>query len=82
MLVRLDIAFRWAKPPVDTVMNMAETIKAVVDGAIGPKRGSAVGYGLVIDDSFRHVQYGSLSIETAAFPRGRVTLDPVPARSS
>jgi hypothetical protein len=74
-LVRLDVLYRWAKPPVDTARNMEPTLKAIVDGALGPRRGTAVGYGLIVDDNAKHLVYGEIASEVATFPRAKVAMD-------
>lgn len=61
-LARVDILLRWAKPPVRDVENARETVKAAVDGALGPRRGG-LGYGVVVDDSDKHLIYGSYESE-------------------
>lgn len=67
-LVRLDVLSRWGRPPVRDMPNIEPTIKAIVDGAIGPSRrtktgSTALGYGIVADDSDRHVIYGTKTAE-------------------
>lgn len=74
--VRVDVLYRWAKRPVLEVANLAPTLKAVIDGAIGPKRGQSVGYGVVVDDSDRHLAYGSYAFERVAVSPARAALDP------
>ena len=51
------------RAPVNDSANLARTVKAIVDGLVpardwvrGAKRGRTVGYGLIPDDSDRHVK--------------------------
>jgi hypothetical protein len=69
--VKIVAVARFAgRPPVRDVENLAPTVKAVVDG-LGPRREThraggevivSVGYGLVPDDSDKHVDGPYLSI--------------------
>jgi hypothetical protein len=69
-LVRVDALFQFAgQPPVRELENLRPTLKAAVDGAIGPRRRTAAGYGIVPDDSDRHVLYGYYAHETTGHTR-------------
>lgn len=74
--VRVDCLFRWATSPVKELDNVRATRKACVDGAVGSRRGTAVGYGIVIDDSDRHVEYGYVRAELIEVPPARLALNP------
>lgn len=78
--VQVDICFRWAKKPVRELVNMANTVKPCVDGAIGPaqisRRTNAAGYGIVADDSDRRVVYGPQTSELIDVSPAQRALDP------
>jgi hypothetical protein len=58
--VRVDVEFVFiGRSPVREIENLRPTLKAIVDGAIGPARGDAPGRGVVPDDSDKHLEYGS-----------------------
>jgi len=66
--VRVSFEFRWGRPPVRELRNLEPTIKAIVDGAIGPSSrspgrngGMVRGYGIVPDDNDKRVEYGQNS---------------------
>lgn len=71
--IRIEAVARFAgPPPVRDLANLHPTVKAVVDG-LGPRREArrngtvvvSVGYGLVPDDSDRHVDGPHLSLGEA-----------------
>lgn len=74
-LVRVDCLFRFAQPPVREIANLRATLKACVDGAVGARRGTAAGYGIVVDDSDRHVRYGSYGFAPVKIPPARLALN-------
>lgn len=60
--VRIDIEARFSGvPPVRDEANLHPTAKAVVDG-LGPGRGPSVGYGLVRDDDWKHLNGPHITI--------------------
>lgn len=60
--VRIEVEARFrGKAPVHDRDNLAPTIKACVDG-LGRPQGKAKGYGLVPDDSDRHIESTHLTI--------------------
>lgn len=69
-LVRVDVEFRFAGPaPVKEIENLRPTLKAVIDGAVGPARATAPGYGIVVDDTDIHLIYGGYT--AAPLPTSR-----------
>jgi hypothetical protein len=75
-VVRVDVLFRFAIKPVEEISNLRATVKACVDGAVGRKRGTAPGYGIVVADSDRHVKYGSYGFELIDASPARLALNP------
>ena len=79
-LVRVEVLFRWGKAPVRDLPNITPTIKVCVDGAVGPSRrtktgSTALGYGIVPDDSDNHLVLAAPRAELVkGLVRGQVVL--------
>jgi hypothetical protein len=68
--VRVDVLWTFAgRSPVREIENLRPTLKAVIDGAVGPKGKTAPGYGIVVDDSDRHLVYGDYLSQVTAHDR-------------
>lgn len=79
-LVRVDVLLRYGRKPVREIENLRDTLKACVDGAVGParvsKKGTSPGYGIVTDDSDKHVLYGAYDGELMELTKAQKVLNP------